>query len=303
MWSSAPHLRPLSAWSRAGRYPRAFTAMHRRRRQQWITLDPVQELLSKWKDETRLEVHLCQPAWLIKRYFPNTSAVHRRGAHPLRGGRLESIPSSKRGAPAPCGLEKALYCLLLLPSLPARAPQASGLFPTPSFSTLFRFARGKIKRNTERFARERGMKQIPAVSRLAMCACLAVTVFPGRLVHLPRLASGVTLAVRADARDVIYLSIYQSRSFSTLFSFSPLRLPSPAARSTAAPGAPPAPPAPRRHCRPPPPLRAGLRGGLPGGGPCAATARRARRRAGPRASPGIPGPVRRARGRGRLSHC
>ena len=41
-----------------------------------------------------------------------------------------------------------------------------------------------------------------------MCACLAVSVFPGRLIHLPRLASRVTLAVRADARDVIYLSIY-----------------------------------------------------------------------------------------------
>ena len=50
------------------------------------------------------------------------------------------------------------------------------------------------------------MWALTAVSRLAMCACLAMSVFPGRLIHLPRLASRVTLAVRADARDVIYLS-------------------------------------------------------------------------------------------------
>ena len=43
--------------------------------------------------------------------------------------------------------------------------------------------------------------------RLALCACLAVSVFPGRFILLPHLASRVTLAVRADARDVIiYLS-------------------------------------------------------------------------------------------------
>ena len=41
-----------------------------------------------------------------------------------------------------------------------------------------------------------------------MCACLAVSVPPGLLVLLPRLASGVTLAVRADARDVIHISSY-----------------------------------------------------------------------------------------------
>ena len=52
------------------------------------------------------------------------------------------------------------------------------------------------------------MWALTAVSRLAMCACLAVSVFPGRLIHLPRLASRVALAIRADARDVIYLSIY-----------------------------------------------------------------------------------------------
>ena len=49
------------------------------------------------------------------------------------------------------------------------------------------------------------MWAMTAVSRLALCACLAVSVFPGRL---PCLASRVTLAVRADARDV--LSIYLS---------------------------------------------------------------------------------------------
>ena len=41
-----------------------------------------------------------------------------------------------------------------------------------------------------------------------MCACLAVSVFPGVSILVPQLASRVTLAVRADARDVIYLSIY-----------------------------------------------------------------------------------------------
>ena len=51
------------------------------------------------------------------------------------------------------------------------------------------------------------MWTLTAVSRLATCACLAVSVFPGRLIHLPRLAPRVTLAVRADAKAVIYLSI------------------------------------------------------------------------------------------------
>ena len=48
------------------------------------------------------------------------------------------------------------------------------------------------------------------LSRLAVCACLAVSVFPGLSVLVPRSASRVTLAVRADARDLIYLSIYHS---------------------------------------------------------------------------------------------
>ena len=39
------------------------------------------------------------------------------------------------------------------------------------------------------------------------CACLAVSVFPGLSIHLPRVASRVTLAVRAEARDVTFLSI------------------------------------------------------------------------------------------------
>ena len=52
------------------------------------------------------------------------------------------------------------------------------------------------------------MWALTAVSSLAMCACLAVSVFPGLSILVPRLASRVTLAVRADARDVIYLSIY-----------------------------------------------------------------------------------------------
>ena len=51
------------------------------------------------------------------------------------------------------------------------------------------------------------MWTLAAVSRLATCACLAGSVFPGLFIHLPRLAPRVTLAVRADARDVIYLSI------------------------------------------------------------------------------------------------
>ena len=56
------------------------------------------------------------------------------------------------------------------------------------------------------------MWALTAVSRLAMCACLAVSVFSGRFIHLPRLASRVTLAVRADGRDVIYLSILCTQS-------------------------------------------------------------------------------------------
>ena len=47
-----------------------------------------------------------------------------------------------------------------------------------------------------------------AVSGLAMCACLAVAVFPGLSILVPHLASRVTLAVRADARDVMYIYIY-----------------------------------------------------------------------------------------------
>ena len=41
-----------------------------------------------------------------------------------------------------------------------------------------------------------------------MCACLAVSVFPGLSILLSRLASRVTLAVRADARHVLYLTFY-----------------------------------------------------------------------------------------------
>ena len=52
---------------------------------------------------------------------------------------------------------------------------------------------------------------LPAVSRLAMRACLAVSVPPGLSVLVPRLASRVTLAVRADARDAVYVSIMQYR--------------------------------------------------------------------------------------------
>ena len=47
---------------------------------------------------------------------------------------------------------------------------------------------------------------LTAASRLAMCACLAVSVSPRLSVLVPHLASLVTLAVRADAGDVI--SIY-----------------------------------------------------------------------------------------------
>ena len=47
------------------------------------------------------------------------------------------------------------------------------------------------------------------LSPVLLCvACLAVSVFLGLSALVPRLASRVTLAVRADARDVIYLSIY-----------------------------------------------------------------------------------------------
>ena len=55
------------------------------------------------------------------------------------------------------------------------------------------------------------------VSSLAMCACLAVSVFPGLSILVPRLAPRVTLAVRADASwDVIYLSIYLMMSWQQL---------------------------------------------------------------------------------------
>ena len=47
---------------------------------------------------------------------------------------------------------------------------------------------------------------MPAAFSLAMRACLAVSVSPGPSELLPRLAPRVALAVRADARDVIYLS-------------------------------------------------------------------------------------------------
>ena len=57
-----------------------------------------------------------------------------------------------------------------------------------------------------------GRSPVAGVSRLAMCACLAVSVFPGRLILVPRVASRVTLAVRADARDVIYISCGGRRS-------------------------------------------------------------------------------------------
>ena len=54
-----------------------------------------------------------------------------------------------------------------------------------------------------------------------VCGSLRVSVFPGRLLHLPRLASRVTLAVRADARDVIYLYIYLSPGTCTALSLRP----------------------------------------------------------------------------------
>ena len=47
---------------------------------------------------------------------------------------------------------------------------------------------------------------------LAVCACLAVSVSLGLSVIVPRLASRVTLAVRADARDAIYLSMQNQLS-------------------------------------------------------------------------------------------
>ena len=50
------------------------------------------------------------------------------------------------------------------------------------------------------------MWTLVAVFSLAMRACLVVSVSLGPSVVLPRLAPWVTLAVRADARDVIYLS-------------------------------------------------------------------------------------------------
>ena len=46
-----------------------------------------------------------------------------------------------------------------------------------------------------------------AVSSLAVRACLAASVWPGISVLVPRLARWGTLAVRADARDAIYISI------------------------------------------------------------------------------------------------
>ena len=45
---------------------------------------------------------------------------------------------------------------------------------------------------------------------LAVRACLAVSASPGLSVLVPRLASVVTLAVRADARDAISICIYPS---------------------------------------------------------------------------------------------
>ena len=42
---------------------------------------------------------------------------------------------------------------------------------------------------------------LTAASGLAMCACLAVSVFPGLSILVPRLSSRVALAVRADARE------------------------------------------------------------------------------------------------------
>ena len=51
---------------------------------------------------------------------------------------------------------------------------------------------------------------LTTVSRLALCACLGVSVSPGFLVLVPRVASRIALAVRADAREVIYISIYLS---------------------------------------------------------------------------------------------
>ena len=56
-----------------------------------------------------------------------------------------------------------------------------------------------------------------------MCACLAVSVFPGLSILVPRLASRVTLAVRADARECnIYLS--DARDVTHLSIYPPLRL-------------------------------------------------------------------------------
>ena len=72
--------------------------------------------------------------------------------------------------------------------------------------------RTRVERTRRDMSLMARMVHVPAVSRLAMCACLAVSVFPGRLIHLPRLASRVTLAVRANARDVIYLPIYLEMS-------------------------------------------------------------------------------------------
>ena len=53
---------------------------------------------------------------------------------------------------------------------------------------------------------------LTAVSGLAMSACLAVSVFPGLSTLLPRLASRVTVAARADARGGIYPSTQSRRS-------------------------------------------------------------------------------------------
>ena len=51
------------------------------------------------------------------------------------------------------------------------------------------------------------MRVLTAVSRLAVRACLALSVSPGLPALVPRLASRVTLAVRADARDVIFIYV------------------------------------------------------------------------------------------------
>ena len=55
----------------------------------------------------------------------------------------------------------------------------------------------------------RSADRLPRSSHRGVLGCV---VSPGLSVFVPRLASRVTVAVRPDARDVIYLSIYLPRS-------------------------------------------------------------------------------------------